>query len=108
MAGTGVGNRLFNVYCNGTTLLRSFDIFKEAGGENRAVDKTFHGLQPNAQGKLILTLEPVKDYASVNAIEVIEESMSPSRKMACRFCSAIKEVHTANAACRALRSQNRE
>ncbi len=70
----GVGNRLFNVYCNGATLLRTFDIFKEAGGENRAVDKTFHGLQPNAQGKLILTFEPIKDYASINAIEVIEES----------------------------------
>ncbi len=72
---TGGGNRLFNVYCNGNTLLRNFDIFKEAGGENRAVDKTFHGLQPNAQGKLILTFEPVKDYASINAIEVIEEPM---------------------------------
>ncbi len=71
----GIGNRLFNVYCNGTTLLRSFDIFKEAGGENQAVDKTFHGLQPNAQGKLILTFEPIKDYASLNAIEVVEESM---------------------------------
>ncbi len=71
----GVGNRLFNVYCNGTTLLRSFDIFKEAGGENRGVDKTFHGLQPSAQGKLNLTFEPIKDYASVNAIEVIQEPM---------------------------------
>ncbi len=71
----GVGNRLFNVYCNGATLLRNFDIFKEAGGENRAVDKTFHGLQPNAQGKLILTFEPIRDYASLNAIEVIEEPM---------------------------------
>ena len=30
--------------------LRNFDISKEAGGENRALDRTFHGLQANAQG----------------------------------------------------------
>ena len=70
----GVGNRLFDVYCNGTALLHTFDIFKEAGGENRALDKTFHGLQPNSMGKLMLSFVPVRNYASVRAIEVVDES----------------------------------
>ena len=70
----GVGSRLFDVDCNGVALLRNFDIFKEAGGDNRAVVQTFHGLRPNAQGKLLLSFVPVKNYASVRAIEVVDES----------------------------------
>ncbi|HKW96300.1 MAG TPA: malectin domain-containing carbohydrate-binding protein [Bryobacteraceae bacterium] len=71
--GGGAGTRIFNVFANGTALLRSFDIYKEAGA-NRALVKTFHGLQPNAQGKLVLAFEPVRNYASVRAIEVVDES----------------------------------
>lgn len=70
----GVGSRIFDVYCNGTALLRSFNIFKEAGGPLTAIDKTFHNLQPDAQGKLVLSFVPVKDYACVNGIEVEYES----------------------------------
>ncbi len=71
--GPGPGLRLFDVYCNGQTLLKDFDIFTEAGGANRAMDKVFHGLKPNAQGKLVLSFVPVKNYACVNAIEVVPE-----------------------------------
>ncbi|MGO8788817.1 MAG: malectin domain-containing carbohydrate-binding protein [Terriglobia bacterium] len=70
----GVQSRVFDVYCNGTTLLKNFDISKEAGGPLRAADKTFHHLQPDAQGKLILSFVPVRDYAVVNAIEVEGEA----------------------------------
>jgi hypothetical protein len=70
----GVGNRLFDVYCNGVALLRNFDVFKEAGGENRALDKTFHNIEPNGLGKLIVSFVPVRNYASVKAIEVVDES----------------------------------
>ena len=70
----GVGSRLFDVHCNGVALLRNFDIIKEAGSANRAVQKTFHGLTPSAAGKLLLTFAPVKNYACVNAIEVDDES----------------------------------
>lgn len=69
----GIDSRVFDVYCNGTVLLRNFDIFKEAGGENRALAKTFHGLVPNAQGKLVLNFVPVRNYACLNAIEVAPE-----------------------------------
>jgi hypothetical protein len=72
-SGGGEGSRVFDVYCNGTALLKGFDIFKTAGGEGRAVAKTFRGLTANAQGKLMLTFAPVHNYASLNAIEIIPE-----------------------------------
>ncbi|HEV2444526.1 MAG TPA: malectin domain-containing carbohydrate-binding protein [Candidatus Sulfopaludibacter sp.] len=71
--GGGVGRRLFDVFCNGVALLRSFDIFREAG-TNRALVKTFHGLTPNAQGKLVVMFLPVKNYASLYALEVVDET----------------------------------
>jgi hypothetical protein len=70
----GKGSRLFDIYCNGVALVRRFDIFAEAGGPNRALDKTFHGLSPNAQGLLVFNFVPVENYAEVNAIEVVDES----------------------------------
>ncbi|MGB7985974.1 MAG: malectin domain-containing carbohydrate-binding protein [Terracidiphilus sp.] len=69
----GVGSRVFRVYCNGTTLLDNFDIFKEAGSLH-ALTKTFSHLQPSPEGKLDLTFEPISNYATVSAIEVIDES----------------------------------
>ena len=71
--GGGAASRLFDVYCNGVRILQEFDIFKEAGGANRALVKTFHNLEPSPQGKLLLTFVPVKNYACVNAIEVGSE-----------------------------------
>jgi hypothetical protein len=72
--GGGEGSRLFDVYCNGRTLLKAFDVFKAGGGSLRAVKKTFRGLEPNAQGYLHLMFVPVRNYAMVNAIEVVDES----------------------------------
>jgi hypothetical protein len=69
----GVGSRVFNVYCNGVFFLRNFDIIKEAGGENRAVDEVLHGIAPDTQGKIVLAFQPGNTYATVNAIEVIPE-----------------------------------
>lgn len=69
----GAGSRIFRVMCNGNTLLEDFDIYKEAGGLHM-VTKTFHNLKPTAQGKLNLTFEPILNYATVSAIEVLDES----------------------------------
>ncbi len=66
----GAGSRLFDVYCNGVALLKHFDVFKEAGGSDRAIDRMFQRLEPNAQDKFVLSFVPVKNYACVNAIEV--------------------------------------
>jgi hypothetical protein len=65
---------MFHVYCNGTALLNNFDIIEKAQGANRPVDVTFHHLKPNPQGKLLIQFIPVKNYAVVNAIEVVDES----------------------------------
>jgi hypothetical protein len=71
--GSDPGYRIFDVLFNGRTLLGNFDIFKEAGSL-RALDKTFEGLEPNAQGKLIFTFTPTRNYAEINAIEVMDEA----------------------------------
>jgi hypothetical protein len=68
----GPGSRLFNVYSGGATLLHDFEIFKE-GGERRALEKVFHGLVPNAQGRIDVRFEPVVQYAAVNALELTAE-----------------------------------
>jgi hypothetical protein len=72
--GGGAGSRVFDIFCNGVALARDFDIFQRAGGSNRALVQTFHGLRPNHQGKLVLTLVPVRNFPLVNAIEVTDES----------------------------------
>ena len=69
----GAGHRVFDIYMNGAALQRNFDIFKEAGGEDRPLRKVFHSLQPNAQGKLVFSFVPVKNYACINAIEILDE-----------------------------------
>lgn len=69
----GVGSRVFRVYCNGDTLLDNFDIYKEAGSLH-ALAKTFHHLRPSPEGKLNLTFEPIANFATLSAIEVIDES----------------------------------
>ena len=76
------GYRIFDVLFNGRTLLGNFDIFKEAGSQ-RALDKTFEGLEPNAQGKLVFTFTPTRNYAEINAIEVMDEAWRrPSARQA--------------------------
>ncbi len=72
-AGGGLGSRRFDILANGQMLAHNFDVYKEAGGTDRAVDRTFRNLQPNAQGKLVISLVPVDNYACVNAIEVVPE-----------------------------------
>jgi hypothetical protein len=69
----GSSKRVFNVFCNGETLLRNFDMFREAG-VGCAIVKSFHGLRPDPQGKLVLTFQPIVNYASLFALEVLDEA----------------------------------
>lgn len=64
--------RIFNVFCNGKTVLSNLDIVEEAG-ENRPLVRRIKGLEPNAQGKLLLEFVPVTHYATVTAIEIVPE-----------------------------------
>jgi hypothetical protein len=63
---------VFNVFCNGQTLLTAFDPAKEAGTSDIVI-RRFAGLEPNAQGKLILNFVPVHGYATVTGIEVLPQ-----------------------------------
>jgi hypothetical protein len=73
-AGGGVGSRVFDILCNGVALRRGFDIFKEAHGSDKALMLPLHGLEPDPSGKLVISLMPVRNYASINALEVVDES----------------------------------
>jgi len=68
----GVGSRVFNVYCNGLSVLQDFDIL--AVGHGQSVTKTIDDVSPTAQGEIILAFVPVKNYPLVNAIEVTPEN----------------------------------
>jgi hypothetical protein len=70
----GVGWRLFDIYCNGRTLAGKLDVFKEAGGAYRVVEKVFRDVKPDAQGKILISFVPVKNYSVLFALEVTDES----------------------------------
>lgn len=70
--GGGAGSRIFHVFCNGQTLLRNFDIYKEAGSL-RVITKTFSDVEPSGQGKINLTFEPVINNATISGIEILEQ-----------------------------------
>ena len=65
-------DHIFNVFCNGKAILENFDLAREARGTDVVVWRAV-GLEPNTQGKLLLSFVPVKGYASVTGIEVVPE-----------------------------------
>jgi Malectin domain len=67
----GVGSRIFDVSCNGSILLKGFDIFREAG--SGPLVKSFQHIEPTPQGKIEIYFTPAINYPSVSAIEVIPE-----------------------------------
>jgi hypothetical protein len=68
----GIGSRVFDVYCNGTTLLKNFDILKTQI-EGTAVVALSH-VKPTAHNMLELDFTPVENYALINAIEIEPEN----------------------------------
>jgi len=64
--------RVFNLFCNGKVLLQDFDLQKEARQSDVVLRKAA-GLEPNAQGKLVLGFVPVQGYATVTGIEVLPQ-----------------------------------
>jgi Malectin domain len=75
----GAGSRVFDVYCNGESLLKDFDISKEASRNNEAVIKEFHNIVPTAQGKIELSFIPIKDFPLINAVELEQEPPDTQR-----------------------------
>jgi hypothetical protein len=67
----GVGSRVFDVYTNGESLLKDFDILREQSSGTAVI--TFDRVKPTAHGMLELYFSPIKNYPIINAIEVEPE-----------------------------------
>jgi hypothetical protein len=72
--GDGTGLREFDVYCNGKTVASGLDVYREAGGPYKVVEKALRHVKPDAQGKIVLSFVPVRSYAVLLAIEVVDDS----------------------------------
>lgn len=96
----GIGSRSFDVLCNGVALLRELDVFKEAGGSDRALQKIFHGLEPSPQGKLVVSFVAHRNYASLNGIEVLDEAKPVRSSLLTTF-----EKHAAGSSARSSGNQ---
>ena len=64
--------RTFNVFCNGEAILENFNLPHESR-QTDVVIRKFTGVEPNAQGKILLSFAPVEGYASVTGIEVLPQ-----------------------------------
>ncbi len=71
--GGGPGSRRFDVAINGEVQLEALDVFREAGGPNRAVIREFPGIRPDSAGRVVISFMPLVDNAMVNAIEIEPE-----------------------------------
>jgi beta-galactosidase len=69
---TGPGLRVFDVMLNGNTVLDHFDIFKEAGAMDKAIDRTFQVAQADA-GVLEVRFKAWTQNAKICAIEIVPE-----------------------------------
>lgn len=75
------GLRVFDVSCNGTLLLKNFDILKESGFRNlkesgfrnEPVIRSFSHIESSPEGKIFLSFDPSVDYALINAIQIEDE-----------------------------------
>jgi len=70
---SATAHRSFDLWANGSTLLQAFDPMREAGGPGRAIRKTFGSLRPDAYGAIRLHFVPVRNYALLNALELLDE-----------------------------------
>jgi virginiamycin B lyase len=74
--GGGVGSRVFNVSVNGTPDLTNFDIFKSAGGANKAIQDQFL-TTADANGNVTVQFAADTDTALVNGIELYDGTLPP-------------------------------
>jgi beta-galactosidase len=65
---TSSGKRVFDVRANGVTVLKDFDVFAAAGGQLKAVDRTFEARVSN--GMIVLDFLPHKGKAIVAALSI--------------------------------------
>jgi len=67
------GERVFDVLLNGKKVLAHFDILKEGGAFDKAVDKVFKDISPDADGMIHLRFVSSVQNAKVCAIEITRQ-----------------------------------
>jgi acetylxylan esterase len=74
---TASGQRIFNVTINGTTVLTNFDIYAAAGGQNRAIARTF-GTTANSSGQVVIGFISGTQNPKINGITVASGGVTPT------------------------------
>ena len=64
----GIGNRVWHVAANGTTLEKNIDIFKEAGGAYTALCKQYPNVKADAAGRIAVTFTTKTDNAHFSGL----------------------------------------
>jgi alpha-N-arabinofuranosidase len=67
------GERVFDILINGKKVLAHFDILKEAGAFDKAVDKIFQDIQPDTDGMIHLQFISSVQNAKVCAIDITRQ-----------------------------------
>ncbi|MGD0591270.1 MAG: malectin domain-containing carbohydrate-binding protein [Bacteroidota bacterium] len=66
---TAAGQRIFNVSINSTSVLSNFDIYASAGGQNKAIARSF-STTANSSGQVVIQFSAVTQSPKVNGITV--------------------------------------
>ncbi|HEY5038925.1 MAG TPA: malectin domain-containing carbohydrate-binding protein, partial [bacterium] len=67
------GERIFDVYINGKKVLANFDILKEAKTFDKAIDKNFQDIHPDADGNIHIQFVSSVQNAKVCAFEITRQ-----------------------------------
>ncbi|MCL6592007.1 MAG: polysaccharide deacetylase family protein, partial [Firmicutes bacterium] len=63
------GSRRFNVSINGATVLSNFDIYASAGGQNKAIARSFT-TTANSNGQIVIQFTSVTENPKINGISI--------------------------------------
>jgi hypothetical protein len=69
-----VDSRIFDIQANGVILKKNLNILRLASGYNKPLEMTFHNIHSNPSGQIFLEFVPSKNYALVNAIEILYQT----------------------------------
>lgn len=75
---TGAGQRKFDVSINGTKVLSNFDIYATAGGQNKAIARTFT-TTGNSSGQVVIQFSSITENPKINGITVSYNGVAPSK-----------------------------
>ena len=74
---TSSGSRRFNVSINGATVLSNFDIYATAGGQNKAIARSFTATA-NSSGQIMIQFTNVTENAKINGISIRPSGTNPT------------------------------